>query len=54
MKKGLQDILWDELKDLFYNVRCYGLPEDVKFDMWSKYQMGLINKIGEESEKDNG
>lgn len=50
MKKSQIDIMWEELKILFYEVRCQGLTEDKKFDMWSKYQIDLMHRVGEETE----
>lgn len=51
MKKSLTDIHWEELKRLYYEVRCQGISEDKAFDMWSKYQTELIHRIGEEMEE---
>ena len=48
MKKSLTDIHWEELKFLFYKVRCQGIAKEKAADMWSKYQIELINRVGEE------
>jgi hypothetical protein len=50
MKTNLIDELWIELKDLFYQVRCEGLSEEKKHDLWCQYSINLINRVGEESE----
>ena len=51
MKKSITDILWEEIKENFYVVRCYGVPIEKVHDMWSRYQCELINKIGEDDVK---
>lgn len=48
MKKSLTEILWEEIKHFFYAVRCQGIEEEKAHDMWCKYQIDLINRIGEE------
>lgn len=45
MKKSLLDILWEELKRRFYDEWINHGDVD---DKWSKYQIELIDRMGEE------
>ena len=50
MEKSLIDVMWEEIKELFYYKHRRSLDVDA---MWDGYQIRLIHRAGKEKNHEN-